>query len=161
MIDAARLTQVSELFAQAKTIFVMVPSLISADQRAAAEALVSSLSQADKAVQFFSPDEIHHESFPESEEVVALHELGNQNLCVSFDYLPERVDNVSYHIGEKTGRLDDVLAKVSDFYSRETENIVSNLTSLIEPFIMVLIGVAVGGMVAAIILPMYNLANQF
>ncbi len=64
-------------------------------------------------------------------------------------------------VGEKTGRLDDVLAKVSDFYSREIENIVSNLTSLIEPFIMVLIGVAVGGMVAAIILPMYNLANQF
>jgi type IV pilus assembly protein PilC len=64
-------------------------------------------------------------------------------------------------VGEKTGRLDDVLAKVSDFYSREIENIVSNLTSMIEPFIMVLIGVAVGGMVAAIILPMYNLANQF
>ena len=64
-------------------------------------------------------------------------------------------------VGEKTGRLDDVLAKVSDFYSREIENIVANLTSLIEPFIMVLIGVAVGGMVAAIILPMYNLANQF
>jgi len=64
-------------------------------------------------------------------------------------------------VGEKTGRLDEVLAKVSDFYSREIENIVSNLTSLIEPFIMVVIGVAVGGMVAAIILPMYSLANQF
>ena len=36
MIDAAKLTQVSELFAQAKTIFVMVPSIISADQRAGA-----------------------------------------------------------------------------------------------------------------------------
>lgn len=64
-------------------------------------------------------------------------------------------------VGEKTGRLDEVLARVSDFYSREIENIVSNLTSLIEPFIMIVIGVAVGGMVAAIILPMYNLANQF
>jgi type II secretory pathway component PulF len=38
---------------------------------------------------------------------------------------------------------------------------VANMTSLIEPFIMILIGVAVGGMVASIILPMYNLANQF
>ncbi|OIO47760.1 MAG: hypothetical protein AUJ28_00450 [Parcubacteria group bacterium CG1_02_37_51] len=64
-------------------------------------------------------------------------------------------------VGEKTGRLDEVLSKVAEFYSREIENIVANLTSLIEPFIMVMIGVAVGGMVAAIILPMYNLANQF
>ncbi|PIR62354.1 MAG: hypothetical protein COU65_03915 [Candidatus Pacebacteria bacterium CG10_big_fil_rev_8_21_14_0_10_42_12] len=105
MIDAAKLTQVSELFAQAKTIFVMVPSIISADQRAGAEALVSSFIGAGKEVQFFSPEEIHHESFPESEDIIPLHELGNQNLCVSFEYEPEKVDNVSYHIGEKTGRF--------------------------------------------------------
>jgi len=38
---------------------------------------------------------------------------------------------------------------------------VNNLTSLLEPLIMVVIGVAVGGMVAAIIMPMYNMANSF
>lgn len=64
-------------------------------------------------------------------------------------------------VGEKTGRLDQVLDKVSGFYGREIENMVSNMTHLIEPFIMVIIGVAVGGMVASIILPIYNLANQF
>lgn len=64
-------------------------------------------------------------------------------------------------VGEKTGRLDQVLDKISSFYSREISNMVANMTSLIEPFIMVMIGVAVGGMVASIILPMYNLANQF
>ncbi len=64
-------------------------------------------------------------------------------------------------VGEKTGRLDQVLDKVSGFYGREIENMVSNMTHLIEPFIMVIIGIAVGGMVASIILPMYNLANQF
>lgn len=64
-------------------------------------------------------------------------------------------------VGEKTGRLDQVLDKVSGFYGREIENMVANMTHLIEPFIMVIIGVAVGGMVASIILPMYNLANQF
>jgi len=64
-------------------------------------------------------------------------------------------------VGEKTGRLDQVLDKVSSFYGREIENMVANMTHLIEPFIMVLIGVAVGGMVASIIMPMYNLANQF
>jgi len=53
------------------------------------------------------------------------------------------------------------LNKISEFYAREIENMVANMTHLIEPFIMVLIGIAVGGMVASIILPMYNLANQF
>lgn len=64
-------------------------------------------------------------------------------------------------IGERTGRLGDVLAKLADFYSREVKNMVANLTSLLEPLIMVVIGVAVAGMVAAIIMPMYNLANAF
>ena len=64
-------------------------------------------------------------------------------------------------VGEKTGRLDEVLDKVSSFYGREIENMVANMTHLVEPFIMVIIGVAVGGMVASIILPMYNMASQF
>ena len=76
------------------------------------------------------------------------------------DIVPKLVSNM-LAVGEKTGRLDTILVKVSDFYSREIENMVANMTHLIEPFIMVLIGVAVGGMVASIILPMYNLANQF
>jgi type IV pilus assembly protein PilC len=62
-------------------------------------------------------------------------------------------------IGEKTGSLGDVLTKLANFYSREVENMVANLTSLLEPIIMVLIGVAVGGMVIAIIMPMYDMAN--
>ena len=76
------------------------------------------------------------------------------------DIMPKMVSNM-LAIGEKTGRLDNILDKVSGFYTREIENMVANMTHLLEPFIMVLIGVAVGGMVASIILPMYNLANQF
>jgi len=75
-------------------------------------------------------------------------------------YVPKLISQM-LSVGEKTGRLSDVLDKVSSFYSREIENMVANMTHLIEPFIMVLIGVAVGGMVASIIMPMYNLANQF
>lgn len=63
-------------------------------------------------------------------------------------------------IGEKTGKLDVVLARVTDFYGREVNNIVANLMTLMEPIIMVVMGVAVGLMVAAIILPMYNLASN-
>jgi len=64
-------------------------------------------------------------------------------------------------VGEKTGKLDVVLSKITDFYSREISNILANLVSLMEPSIMVVMGVAVGVMVAAVIMPMYNLAGQF
>jgi type IV pilus assembly protein PilC len=60
-------------------------------------------------------------------------------------------------VGEKTGKLDKVLEKMTHFYSREIDNTVTNLVSLIEPLIMVVLGVAVGFMVSAIIMPMYNM----
>jgi type IV pilus assembly protein PilC len=64
-------------------------------------------------------------------------------------------------VGEQTGRLDEVLAKMGDFFAQEVDNMVINLMTLIEPLIMILMGLAVGLMVAAIILPMYNLATAF
>ncbi len=64
-------------------------------------------------------------------------------------------------IGEQTGKIDAILARLTDFYTREIENMVRNLTTIMEPLIMLFMGVAVGIMVAAIILPMYNLASQF
>ena len=63
-------------------------------------------------------------------------------------------------VGEETGRLGEVLERLTGFYSRELSNSVSNLVSAIEPLIMLVMGGAVGIMVAAIILPMYNLASQ-
>ena len=62
--------------------------------------------------------------------------------------------------GERTGKLEDILSRLSTFYTREIDNLVTNMVSLIEPMIMVLMGLAVGVMVSAIILPMYNLANE-
>jgi type IV pilus assembly protein PilC len=64
-------------------------------------------------------------------------------------------------IGEKTGKIDLVLSKISDFYTREADGITSNLMTLIEPVIIIVMGIAVAVMVAAIILPMYNMASQF
>ncbi len=63
------------------------------------------------------------------------------------------------NVGESTGRTDQVLAKMTDFYSREIDNLVRNLVSLIEPVILVVMGVAVGLMVAAVILPLYSLSG--
>ena len=64
------------------------------------------------------------------------------------------------NIGEKTGRLDSILGSISKFFGREIDNTVANLMTLMEPIIMVVMGVAVGIMVAAVIMPMYNMASQ-
>jgi type IV pilus assembly protein PilC len=64
-------------------------------------------------------------------------------------------------VGEKTGKIDIVLDRITEFYSRESSNMLDNLSKLMEPLIMVIMGVGVGIMVAAIILPMYNMASQF
>jgi type II secretory pathway component PulF len=61
-------------------------------------------------------------------------------------------------VGEQTGRLDTVLNKLSSFYAREVDNAVGNLVTIIEPVILMVMGAAVGVMVSAILMPMYNLA---
>lgn len=63
-------------------------------------------------------------------------------------------------IGERTGKIDTILDRLSDFYSREINLMVSNLTTLIEPLILIIMGVGVGGMVAAVMLPMYQVAQS-
>ena len=63
-------------------------------------------------------------------------------------------------IGEKTGKLDTVLERLSNFYSREIDNLVEGLTALIEPLILIVMGVGVGAMVAAIMLPMFKVAQS-
>ncbi|MFZ4631744.1 MAG: type II secretion system F family protein [Patescibacteria group bacterium] len=75
-------------------------------------------------------------------------------------YIPKMVPQM-IAVGEKTGKIDVVLDRITGFYSRESSNMLDNLSKLMEPLIMVVMGVGVGIMVAAIILPMYNMANQF
>jgi type IV pilus assembly protein PilC len=62
-------------------------------------------------------------------------------------------------IGEESGALDDMLDKVASFYEDEVDNMVDNLTSLMEPFIMVVLGVIVGGLVVAMYLPIFQLGT--
>lgn len=64
-------------------------------------------------------------------------------------------------VGEETGKMDEVLLKVSRYFQSESEESLKGLTSAIEPLIMVLLGVGVGFMVIAIIMPIYNLTSQF
>ena len=62
-------------------------------------------------------------------------------------------------IGEEAGALDTMLFKVAEFYEEEVNNAVDALASLIEPFIMIFIGVVVGGMVIGMYLPIFKLAS--
>lgn len=62
-------------------------------------------------------------------------------------------------VGEETGALDTMLAKISDFYDQEVEATVDALTSLIEPLLIAVMGLAVGGMVIALYMPMFNIIN--
>jgi type IV pilus assembly protein PilC len=62
-------------------------------------------------------------------------------------------------VGEETGALDTMLAKISDFYDQEVEATVEALTSLIEPVLIAVMGVVVGGMVVALYMPMFNIIN--
>jgi len=64
-------------------------------------------------------------------------------------------------IGEETGNLEDVLSRLSKFYERELDNTVQNLTTLLEPLILVVMGIGVGLLVVAIMLPMFKLAQAF
>lgn len=62
-------------------------------------------------------------------------------------------------IGEESGALDDMLDKVASFYEQEVDNAVDGLTSLMEPMIMAVLGVLVGGLIIAMYLPIFQLGN--
>ena len=62
-------------------------------------------------------------------------------------------------IGEESGSLDHMCAKVADFYEEEVDALVDNLTALLEPMIMVVLGVMVGGLVVAMYLPIFKLGQ--
>ena len=64
-------------------------------------------------------------------------------------------------VGEETGKVDEVLAKLSLYFEAESEQGVAALTAAIEPLIMIVLGIGVGFLVIAVILPIYNLTSAF
>jgi type IV pilus assembly protein PilC len=62
-------------------------------------------------------------------------------------------------VGEQTGGLDEMLSKIADFYDEQVDTAVSNLLSLLEPIMIVFLGVVVGGMVVAMYLPIFDMIN--
>ncbi len=64
-------------------------------------------------------------------------------------------------IGEESGSLEDMLSKVADFYEEEVDNMVDALSSLLEPIIMVVLGTLIGGLIVAMYLPIFHMAEAF
>ena len=62
-------------------------------------------------------------------------------------------------IGESTGSLDIMLIKIADFYDSDVDQAIENLTSVLEPFLMIFLGLIIGGLVIAMYLPIFNMAT--
>ncbi|MBI4029212.1 MAG: type II secretion system F family protein [Candidatus Blackburnbacteria bacterium] len=85
-------------------------------------------------------------------------------LAYAFSQEPEIFPPMLYQmlaVGEETGKLDDALLKVSNVFEQESANLVRGLTAAIEPMVMIVLGLGVGFLVVAIIMPIYNLTGQF
>lgn len=66
-----------------------------------------------------------------------------------------------YRVGEETGKVDKVSFKMADYFESEVDNMLKNLTVLIEPIVLVVLGVGVGFIVLSVILPIYKLTTSF
>lgn len=88
---------------------------------------------------------------------------GGSSISAAFAQHPDIPPLMSQmmRIGEETGRLDTILQSLARFYQREVDSLVENLVDLIEPILILVLGGGVGVLVAAILLPIYNLSAQF
>jgi type IV pilus assembly protein PilC len=63
-------------------------------------------------------------------------------------------------VGEQTGKMDEVMSRLADYYVSEVESKVGGLATLIEPFVIILLGIAVAWLVIAILLPIYQVSTS-
>jgi len=96
----------------------------------------------------------------EISESVRAGELFSSLLAKNDYYFPDLVGQM-VAIGESTGRLDDILSKISVLYTREIDNTLNSLSELIQPILISIIGIFVGLLFAAVLVPIYNIAQGF
>jgi len=86
--------------------------------------------------------------------------IGLSEAILRLDMFPQIMSQM-VSVGEETGKLDEVLTKLAHYYESESETKIKALTTAIEPLIMILMGIGVGFLVIAVIMPIYNLTSQF
>jgi type IV pilus assembly protein PilC len=104
---------------------------------------------------------VHYQRiFIELEEAIA---LGNEMSGV-FEKYPHLIPPMATHViyvGEQAGSLDEMLLHLADFYEQEVSDITDNLSDLIEPILLIIIGVFVGGLALSIMTPIYEVVGSF
>ncbi len=87
---------------------------------------------------------------------------GGKSLSESIDHDPNFLQLVPnmLHIGEQSGAMETMLAKVADYYEKEVDNEIKTINTIIEPVLMVIMGLVAITIVAAVLLPIYGLVNQ-
>jgi len=98
-----------------------------------------------------------HNAVMESRASIAGGETIAQPLAKSKVFPPMVISMIA--VGEQTGGMDEMLSKIADFYDDEVDAAVSTLLSLMEPIMIVVLGVVVGGMVVAMYLPIFDMVN--
>jgi type IV pilus assembly protein PilC len=98
-----------------------------------------------------------HDAVMESRQSIAGGETIAAPLQKSQVFPPMVISMIA--VGEQTGGLDEMLTKIADFYDEEVDVAVSSLLSLMEPVMIVVLGVIVGGMVVAMYLPIFDMMN--
>ncbi|OGY57116.1 MAG: hypothetical protein A3D47_00395 [Candidatus Colwellbacteria bacterium RIFCSPHIGHO2_02_FULL_43_15] len=101
---------------------------------------------------------IYHDLLSGVAEDVRRGELLSASLNKNEKYFPPLVSQM-VAIGESTGRLEELLERISAFYTREVDTLMNNLVELIQPALMLVIGVLVGTLFASILMPIYNLVK--
>ena len=102
-------------------------------------------------------NQVVHDAVMESRQSIAGGETIAAPLEKSKVFPPMVISMIA--VGEQTGGLDEMLSKIADFYDEEVDVAVSALVSLMEPAMIVLLGVIVGGMVIAMYLPIFDMMN--
>jgi type IV pilus assembly protein PilC len=102
-------------------------------------------------------NQVIHDAVMESRASIAGGETIAAPLEKSKVFPPMVISMIS--VGESTGGLDEMLSKIADFYDEEVDVAVSALLSLMEPIMIVVLGVIVGGMVVAMYLPIFDMVN--
>ncbi len=101
---------------------------------------------------------VYEEVMHEVAESVRRGELLSQSIAKYPEYFPPLVSQM-VAVGETTGKLEQIFVRIANFYSREADNVANNLVDLIQPILIIGIGIMVAFLFASILVPLYNLTS--
>lgn len=117
------------------------------------------VSQAMEIVSHTVDNVLYQDLLHESAELVRQGETLSQALSRHPDYFPPLVSQMLV-VGEATGQLDKIFLRLSTFYNREADNVINNMVDLIQPLLMLALGIMVAFLFGSVLLPIYQLVSK-